>query len=240
VSNERNLPAAMNPRLRLCAALLAATGAVAAQDGTATLPAPTQDPPPPPSETAPLLLPAPPVRVEADGALDTTVDATQPPAPEPAPLTESDDDFIDAALAAGQKEVAAAALARARAADDEVRALAAMLETDHRANNDELVALRAGTTSPTSMVDAAATDAGISNLEGRDSGEFDAAWLEWQAAAHANAIARYRRAADTTTYSEAVRKFALATLPTLQQHADRIAALRSAHAADAAEDTDGY
>jgi putative membrane protein len=226
MSQQRKFPTAMRARLRLCAALLAASGAVAAQDdGTA------QDPPLPTETAPPVLLPAPPVSVETDGALDTTVDATQPPAPEPAPLTESDDDFIDAALAAGQKEVAAAALARTRAADEEVRAFAAMLETDHRANNDELVALRAGTDSPTSLVDAAAADSGISDLEGRNSVEFDGAWLQWQAAAHANAIALFRRAADNTSYSEAVRKFALATLPTLQQHADRIASLRSAHAA---------
>jgi len=212
----------MSRRMVLLATLLAAAGA-AAQAGAA----------------APAMLPPPPIEIlpaDDDGALDRTADATQPPAPESAPLTDGDDRFIDAALAAGQKAVAASALARSRAADEEIRELAAALESDHRSTNDQLVELRAGTDSPTSTIDAAVGDPDIADLEALPSAEFDAEWLLWQAAAHANALALFARTADGATHSEAVRRFAIDTLPTLQAHADRIAALRSARAAQVADD----
>jgi putative membrane protein len=202
----------------LLAAMLAAAGAASAQ---VVEPAP---------------LPPPAAGSDRDDALDNTVDATQPPPPEDAPLTDTDDSFIDAALKAGQKEIAAAQLARDRAVDQAVRELAAMLETEHRAANDALVGLRAGTTSPTSTLDAADGDAGLLDLKSLRSGDFDGAWLDWQAGAHAISIARFERTAANAAHSDAVRKFAQDMLPTLRMHADRIAVLRGERAIRVAEE----
>ncbi|KFN50171.1 DUF4142 domain-containing protein [Arenimonas composti] len=183
-------------------------------DGRQVDPLPTN---PPPAMQPP---------VDEDGSVATAVDTTQPPAPEPAPLTSDDATFLAAAIASGEREVSASRLARTAAADEEVREFAARLEREHAAANADLDALRGGSAASRVAPSAPRSEAGLVGLRTLPSTEFDAAWLRWQADEHTMAIALFERASADAAHSEAVRRAAAGRLPQLRLHAARVAELQ--------------
>ena len=132
--------------------------------------------------------------------------------------------FIADALASGEREIAAAALARERAGDPAVKAFAARLAADHAQLDDRLRKLPSA--------DAAVEPRGtpehpeMAKLRALEGEAFDAAWLALQERDHREAIRVFERASTSPALDTSVRSAATEALSTLREHADAVADLR--------------
>lgn len=188
----------------------------------------------------------------------TQGDVLPPPVAGKTPISANDRAFLDQALASGEKEVHAAALAQTRSDDADVRDLAITIEKDHRDLNAKLVAAGAdsavpdeaqrphgakqpgdpGATSPSSAGASPSDDvAAHSALHGDPAMDglldargagFDKAYLDMLVTMHAKSIERFERVANGQEHSEKVRSLAGQALPALRRHAAMASSLQQA------------
>ena len=139
-----------------------------------------------------------------------------------------DDDvreFIRAAGESGEAEVALAGVAKQRSQMAIVRELAARLEREHRATNQELLTL-----ARTRRVDipemSAEHRAAQRTLEGLSGAAFDREYIALMVKGHDASIARFSAAVKSA--DAGVRAFAEKALPTLRAHMEAVEKARKA------------
>jgi putative membrane protein len=133
--------------------------------------------------------------------------------------------FVKDASQDGRAEVALAELASQKASNADVKAFAAHLSTDHKKANADLttIAQAQHLTVPTAVASTAKeTQTRLSKLSGA---AFDRAYIDEMVSAHRKAITLFDRAAKNNKNAD-IKKFAAATLPTLQSHLDQALSLQ--------------
>jgi putative membrane protein len=129
---------------------------------------------------------------------------------------DADRTFLMTAGQGGLSEVALATLALKKAASDEVRKLAQLLEKDHSAKNRELIALAAAK----GVVLATALDAEHRQLHDRleklDAAAFDRAYATAMVDAHKKTLTLFEQA--SVSRDDQIKAFAERSLPTLREH----------------------
>ena len=138
----------------------------------------------------------------------------------PAALAEPSQEFVNKAAIGGMFEVESGKLARTRSESPDLRALAMMLEQDHRKANVRLAEVAKGEklTVPSSLDSAHA--AKLKDLEATKSG-VDSKFLAVQKTAHADSIETFEAYAKDGGNKQ-LKALAEDMLPTLQQHHDQI------------------
>lgn len=138
----------------------------------------------------------------------------------PAALAEPNQEFVNKAAIGGMFEVESGKLARTRSESPDLRALAMMLEQDHRKANVRLAEVAKGEklTVPSSLDSAHA--AKLKDLEATKSG-FDAKFLAVQKTAHADSIETFEAYARDGGNKQ-LKALASDMLPTLKQHHDQV------------------
>jgi putative membrane protein len=151
-----------------------------------------------------------------------------PTSPAPSrPQGSADDvrEFIRAAGESGQAEVAFAGMAQQKSQHGTVRALAARLEREHRATNQELMTL-----AKAKQVDmpGLSTQSRVSQrkLEDLSGAAFDREYIALMVKAHDAWIARFSAAVKSEDAE--VRALAVKTLPTLRAHMEGVERARKA------------
>ena len=136
---------------------------------------------------------------------------------------DSGQEFVDKAAVGGMFEVESGKLARTRSESPDLRALAMMIEQDHRKANVRLAEVAKGETLtvPTTLDSPHA--AKLKDLEATRTG-FDAKFLSVQKSAHAESIATFEAYAKDGDNKQ-LKALAGDMLPTLKQHHDQIAKL---------------
>jgi len=137
--------------------------------------------------------------------------------------------FVGGLAVSDMYELEAAKIAASRSTSADVKALAAMISTDHTASTAKLKAL-APTAAPTVALPTALDERHkglIDNLNAASPADFDKVWLTQQAAAHDEALTLLNGFADNT---EAPTLAALAReiTPKVTAHRDRAKALLDA------------
>jgi putative membrane protein len=140
-------------------------------------------------------------------------------APGTAPAISSGDaEFVQKAAESGHAEVAAGELARAKAADEDVREFAAQMVTDHTTGNEELAGIAAekGIEVPTSP--GSGHDTMKDQLDSASGAAFDRVYVEqFGVAAHKAAVDLFTDQATNGSDPELVA-FAQKMLPTIEHH----------------------
>jgi putative membrane protein len=134
-------------------------------------------------------------------------------------------EFIRGAGESGQAEVAFAGVAQQRSQHGTVRELAARLEREHRAANQELMTLaRAKQVEiPGLSTQSRASQRKLEDLSGA---AFDREYIGMMVKAHDASIARFSAAVKSEDAD--VRAFAVKTLPTLRAHMEAVERARKA------------
>ena len=134
-------------------------------------------------------------------------------------------EFIRAASESGQAEVAFAAMARQKSQHGTVRELAARLEREHKAANQELMTLAKAkqVEIPGLSTQSRASERKLEDLSGA---AFDREYIAMMVKAHDASIARFSAAVKTEDAE--VRAFAVQTLPTLRAHMEAVERARKA------------
>jgi putative membrane protein len=134
-----------------------------------------------------------------------------------AQLTPADRGFVKKAAEGGLAEVELGKLATEKASSDEVKKFGQRMVDDHSKANDQLkqVASKVGVTLPDKLnpKDQATKDR-LSKLSGE---QFDAAYMRDMVKDHTKDVAEFRHESQSAKNDE-VKKFAVQTLPTLQDH----------------------
>jgi putative membrane protein len=129
--------------------------------------------------------------------------------------TPDDQEFIKAAGQSGHAEVTLAGIAQKKTTTQRVRELAARLEREHKAANQELMTLAKAKQLeiPGPSAEQRASEV---KLEGLSGAAFDREYVAIMVKAHDASIARF--SAAVKSQDQAVRAFAEKTLPTLRAH----------------------
>ena len=142
-------------------------------------------------------------------------------------------DFVDKAAAGGIAEIETSKLALEKSQSADVKAFANMMITDHGKANDELAAIaqKHDLEVPDSTTLVKQAKEKILNM--RDE-SFDAAYANNQVKAHEEAIALFKKEADTVTDDKTngateLKGFAQQMLPGLEKHLDMAKQLQAAH-----------
>ena len=158
--------------------------------------------------------------------------AQNPKRPNPASATSSRPpvdtevrEFIRAAGESGEAEVAFAGIAKQRSQMAVVRDLAARLEREHRATNQELLTLAKARRVDIPEI-SAADRAAQRTLEGLSGAAFDREYIALMVRGHDASIALFSAAVKST--DAGVRALAEKTLPTLRAHMEAIERARKA------------
>jgi putative membrane protein len=137
--------------------------------------------------------------------------------PAAGPITDTS--FYEQALAAGDKEIAAAKLAE-KNGSAKVKDYAKMLVTDHTAMGAKVKAAAGkDVTAPTTPPDTSA-------LDGKTGKDFDTAFLDQMVTDHQNAVALFDNASKNASTDKA-KKLASDALPKLQKHLDEAQKLQT-------------
>lgn len=172
------------------------------------------------------LFAAPVAMVQAQTA--TTPAANSAPAAT-APMQVTDPaQFAAMAASSNQFEIASSTLAVERATNPDVVAFAEQMIADHtKAAQDMMPAAQEeGVTPPTDMEDR--HQQMVDQLNGLEGEEFDAAYIAAQVQAHDEAVALFE-SYSTSGPEGALKAFATATLPVLQQHQEHVHGLSGNH-----------
>ena len=152
------------------------------------------------------------------------VAAAQQPEPRPAqpgapPKVVTDAYFVNNAAWGGQFEVLSSKMAVEKATKAECKALAEKLIADHSKANDALkaVAAKAGLFAPTGL--SPRHEKMLADLKAAK--DFDAAYLDAQLKAHAEAVALFTAAAGSVK-DAGLKEYAVKTLPTLKTHLEHV------------------
>jgi putative membrane protein len=129
---------------------------------------------------------------------------------------DADRTFLMTAGQSGVAEVMLANLATKKAASDEVRKLAQMLEKDHTATNQELKSLATAKAVVLATTPDAEHQQLYNRLEALDGAAFDRAYASAMVDAHKKSITLFEQA--SVSKDAEVKAFAEKKLPTLREH----------------------
>jgi putative membrane protein len=149
----------------------------------------------------------------------------------PAADAGKDRAFMEEAAAAGMAEVELGKLAVQKATSPDVKSFAQMMVDDHTKANEELKALAARqnvTLPPKPTAEHTAARERLSQLSGA---AFDAAYMEAMVTDHNKAVALFSQESKDGVDPDA-KTWAIKTLPTLQRHQAKAAALAQGSATD--------
>jgi len=137
-------------------------------------------------------------------------------APKGPVLAGQDRDFLERAAEGNNAEIAIGRCARGRALRAEVARLGEMVATDHQAANARLAAIAARhrISLPTALGDQ---QAGFDRVVDRKGEPFDTEFVQVMIGDHQQAVRLYRAAA-TSAVDPDLRRYAAATLPTIERH----------------------
>ena len=138
-----------------------------------------------------------------------------------------DSSFYKVAAEAGLSEVELGNLAQEKGSTQQVKDFGAMMVKDHSAANDKLKSLATAksiTLPSSSGVRQTAQKAKLEVLSGET---FDKSYIKSQLAAHRQAVALFKKEANSGQDSDA-KAFAAATLPTLRGHLKQISSIAAA------------
>ncbi|MGE5833438.1 MAG: DUF4142 domain-containing protein [Acidobacteriota bacterium] len=165
----------------------------------------------------------------------TAGEQQQPPPPPPAKtqtakppatLPNADAQFLKTVNGDNLAEIECANLANTKSTNDQVKALASKLLTDHQENQSELQSL-ASTKHVTLSSEVPAAKKGVKDrLSKLDGAAFDKAYVAEMIKDHKAAIAAFQREAKSTDPD--VKAFADKTLPTLKEHLSQAQAIKIA------------
>ena len=128
-------------------------------------------------------------------------------------------------------EVQAAAVALQKSTSDEVKALARMIETDHKAATESLktavASLNDSQTVPTDLDER--RKGMIDNLNSAPAADFDRVYLQQQVAAHEEALTLHRGFTDNTG-APALAEHARTVVPKIESHLEKARQLLASHA----------
>jgi putative membrane protein len=144
---------------------------------------------------------------------------------------DADEDFLKSAAEGGLTEVSAGKLAENKATTPELKDFAGMMVKDHSTADQKLWKLASGknvTLPGTGSAEQVAAGERLKLLSGKT---FDKAYIRNQITAHRDTIALFKKEIATGKDAQA-RQFAAATLPTVEQHLDRITKIASAAGVD--------
>jgi putative membrane protein len=136
-------------------------------------------------------------------------------------VSSDDEEFLNKAFLDGLEELQTSGIAVVRAQNEEVRAFAQKMISDHSKTNKELKEL--GREKGATMVGGTGAEeqkriAELSNLSGA---AFDKEYVKRMAAAHEKDVAEFQRQADSGT-DASLKRFAVQTLPALKMHLQMI------------------
>jgi putative membrane protein len=136
--------------------------------------------------------------------------------------------FAEAAASSNMFEIESSKLALERATADDVRAFAQQMIDDHTAAGEKMKAAAEsdGLTPPTAMKEKEQAD--LAQIQSAEGDAFDQAYVTAQVAAHDQAVALFESFSNQGSDS-ALREFAAATLPTLQEHQSAVRELAGSH-----------
>jgi putative membrane protein len=142
-------------------------------------------------------------------------------------------DFVDKAAAGGIAEIETSRLALEKSQSADVKAFANMMITDHGKANDELAAIAKQNDIEVPDSTTLVKQAKEKILDMRDE-SFDAAYANNQVKAHEEAIALFKKEANTVTDDKVeggtqIKGFAQKMLPGLEKHLDMAKKLQAAH-----------
>lgn len=146
--------------------------------------------------------------------------------------------FVEKAAQDGRMEVELGQVAAARSRDDDVRAFARRMVTDHTKANAELAIIAKNAALPMPGELDEAHRRMIDELSAQAGEDFDAQYAQHMAKDHAEAVKLFRAAVGTTGIDPALAAFAERTLPTLEEHkrmADQLVARQGGAAATSAK-----
>jgi len=134
--------------------------------------------------------------------------------------------FLSDAVSGNYGEVRLAKLALQNSANNEVKAVARLLEKDHTAALGQLkvLATKKKITIPTE--ETADLKSKISDMSGKKGSEFDKAWVDMLMEKHNATISKYEDMAKTTTDAD-LKNWINATLPKIRIHHDKLMACHS-------------
>lgn len=138
--------------------------------------------------------------------------------------TEEDSEFAIMAASGGLMEVELGRLAQTKASNAAVKQFGTMMVEEHTKANDELkeIAARRNITLPTTMgTDHQKHVDELSKLSGK---EFDDKYLDLMVEDHEDDVDHFQKAAADLKDAD-LRAFAAKTLPTLQNHLEKVRAL---------------
>lgn len=172
------------------------------------------------------------LQLPTHAAPTTAITSTPAARVDPSGVRSADKDFIDQAGASGLAEIEAARLALKQAEADGVKQLANMLIDDHTKANERLNTVAALKNLSLPSEPTAQSRKKIAELQGKSGKAFDEAYLKQQKEGHQKSIALYRKQAKSGG-DEDLRRYAAATLPTIEGHLKHIEALlQGKHAKD--------
>lgn len=136
-------------------------------------------------------------------------------------VSSGDQEFLDKALLGGFVEVQTSGIAVTKAQNEEVRAFAQKMISDHSKANKELKEL--GKEKGATLIGGTGSEeqkemADLSNLSGA---AFDKEYVKRMIAAHEKDVAVFQKQADGGT-DAGLKRFAAETLPTLKMHLEMI------------------
>lgn len=141
-------------------------------------------------------------------------------------VSSGDQDFLDKALLGGFVEVQTSGIAVTKAENEEVRAFAQKMISDHSKANKELKQL--GTEKGATLIGGTGSEeqkemADLSKLSGA---AFDKEYVKRMVAAHEKDVAVFQKQVDGGT-EPGLKRFAAETLPTLKMHLEMIKDIQS-------------
>lgn len=147
--------------------------------------------------------------------------AQQPEAPQsdtPKQLERQDHDFLTKAQPSNRFELRSSRLALQRAGDPRIKEFAQQMITDHGSKSFAVLNKRRGKLPP----DLAMKMRDLESLSGTD---FDHKYMEYQLAAHKEAIGLFEQEAKMGQNAQ-LRRFAQETLPSLRHHLEMVQQLQ--------------
>ena len=139
--------------------------------------------------------------------------------------SEDTNEFAMKAANGGMMEVELGRMAQEKGMSSDVKEFGAMMVADHSKANDELKTLAAAKniTLPSTLGEDMQEDVNeLAKLSGK---EFDKKYVSMMVDDHKEDVDAFKKAADNNEVDPEIKAFAAKTLPTLQQHLDRINAI---------------
>ena len=139
--------------------------------------------------------------------------------------SEDTNEFAMKAANGGMMEVELGRMAQEKGMSSDVKEFGAMMVADHSKANDELktLATAKNITLPSTLGEDMQEDVNeLAKLSGK---EFDKKYVSMMVDDHKEDVDAFKKAADNNEVDPEIKAFAAKTLPTLQQHLDRINAI---------------